>query len=84
MFYFGLNKEGLIDSHIFDKKVSTFTPSPVAAKLYPWLQPSQAVWREELIAGAPAYSSTLVDNILHQNIEVNNEKNSVILELLSI
>jgi len=26
MFYFGLNKEGLIETHIFDRKISKFTP----------------------------------------------------------
>jgi len=26
MFYFGLNKEGLIETHIFDRKISNFTP----------------------------------------------------------
>ena len=33
MFYFGLNKEGLIETHIFDRKISNFNPEEGENKL---------------------------------------------------
>ena len=42
MFYFGLNEEGLIDSHVFDRQITNFTPQAQISKM-PWLRPSVAV-----------------------------------------
>lgn len=52
MFYFGLDKEGLIDSHIFDRKISNFRPQPTTSTAaYPWLRAAPA-WSADLISGA--------------------------------
>jgi hypothetical protein len=37
MFYFGLNEEGLIDSHVFDRQITSFTPAAQISKM-PWLR----------------------------------------------
>ena len=39
MFYFGLNEEGLIDSHVFDRQITNFTPQAQISKM-PWLRSS--------------------------------------------
>ena len=39
MFYFGLNEEGLIDSHVFDRQITSFTPQAQVSKM-PWLRAS--------------------------------------------
>jgi hypothetical protein len=53
MFYFGLDKEGLVDSHVMDRKVSNFTPSPAKkAAQMPWLRAAPA-WSGDLVKGAP-------------------------------
>merc|ERR1711871_666143 len=39
MFYFGLNEEGLIDSHVFDRQITSFTPQAQVSKM-PWLRVS--------------------------------------------
>lgn len=52
MFYFGLNDEGFISSHVFDRKISKKTPQPLEARLYPWITAAPS-WEPELIAAAP-------------------------------
>lgn len=47
-FYFGLNDEGLINSHVFDRKINTWKPASLNTKGYPWLRPS-VQWSPELI-----------------------------------
>lgn len=39
MFYFGLNDEGLIDSHVFDRQITNFSPQAQISKM-PWLRSS--------------------------------------------
>ena len=51
MFYFGLDGEGLIDSHIFDRKISNLRPQmPVNTATYPWLK-STTSWSPSLLGG---------------------------------
>jgi hypothetical protein len=52
MFYFGVDSEGLIESHIFDRKVSNFRPqNPVVATAsMPWLRSAPA-WSTDLLGG---------------------------------
>lgn len=60
MFYFGLNEEGLIDSHVFDRQITSFTPQAQISKM-PWLRSSAVVdfgsLQGALAAGAAASSS---------------------------
>lgn len=42
MFYFGLDNAGLINSHIFDRKISNHRTSTPAASVYPWF--GNPVW----------------------------------------
>ena len=49
MFYFGLDGEGLINSHTFDRKVSTKGPQPLNTQLYPWLR-SMPLWSPDLVS----------------------------------
>jgi hypothetical protein len=37
MFYFGLNEDGLIDSHVFDRQITNFSPQAQIPKM-PWLR----------------------------------------------
>lgn len=54
MFYFGLDEEGLINSHVFDRKVSNFRPSfhQAPAVNLPWLR-ATPTWSPDLIAPMP-------------------------------
>ena len=63
MFYFGLNNDGFINTHIFDQKISNFTPArPKLAPGYPWLRKGPE-WTPDLIkapslgCGREAHSS---------------------------
>jgi len=53
MFYFGLDSDGLINSHVFDRKVSNFKPNSVhlqsAAASLPWLRSSSPTWSPDLV-----------------------------------
>jgi hypothetical protein len=50
LFYFGLDHQGLIETHIFDRKISNLRPSSlVSPKLYPWLR-AAPTWNPELIS----------------------------------
>ena len=52
MFYFGLDSEGLIDSHIFDRKITNLRPQmPVNTATYPWLK-STTGWSPSLLGGS--------------------------------
>jgi hypothetical protein len=64
-FYFGLNDQGLIDTHIFDSTISTFSQTPVKAHQYPWLR-NTPQWSADLIKGrvpvpVPAWNSDLTN-----------------------
>lgn len=62
-FYFGLDGEGRISSHVMDRKISNLKPSPmhtVKSSTYPWLRPSAAAWSSDLLVGAPTFSSSRV------------------------
>lgn len=54
MFYFGLNEDGLISSHIFDRKITPLSPAykSVASVMnnVPWLK-SQSSWKPDMIYG---------------------------------
>lgn len=63
MFYFGLNTKGLIESHTFDRKISTLNPGQLRTNEYPWInsQSKNTVWNEELIAAGPVFTSDIND-----------------------
>ena len=66
MFYFGLNTKGLIESHTFDRKISTLNPSQLRTNEYPWInsKSKNGVWSEELITAGPVFSSDVNDDFL--------------------
>ena len=49
MFYFGLDSEGLIQTHIFDRKITNLRSSPFHVASYPWLRANAPQWSEELV-----------------------------------
>lgn len=57
MFYFGLDSQGYISSHSFDRKISKKTPlNQINAKSFPWIQ-SSSPWIPDLFVRAvPALS----------------------------
>jgi len=94
LFYFGLNHEGLIDTHIFDRKISNFKPSPPAnARAYPWFRVANSIWKgQEQLAPSPvpipAYA-TLADQIIEslssepvRSDVSDDEINPLVLQLL--
>ena len=59
MFYFGLNSEGLIHSHTFDRKISNMKPDVMSVSSYPWIRSNQgANWTPDLVGAAYATPST--------------------------
>jgi hypothetical protein len=51
VFYFGLDTEGLISTHVFDRKISTLRPSsPISASSMPWLRAGPQ-WSQDLLTG---------------------------------
>lgn len=50
MFFFGVDKHGFIDTHIFDRKISNFTPAPLKAYTYPWVQAAPS-WSPDMLKG---------------------------------
>lgn len=49
MFYFGLNAEGLIDTHIFDRRITNLRPNPVmSVSQMPWLR-KNTQWEKNLV-----------------------------------
>eukprot|EP01041_Mallomonas_annulata_P008413 gene8413-17334_t len=81
MFYFSLDPQGLIESHTFDKKISTMRPSPINANSYPWLRQAAPQWSAELISSVSSASSG-GSEILQSLSASHDEQN--ILDLLSI
>jgi len=54
MFYFGLDNTGMIETHIFDRTITTMGKNPFASVLaYPWIKNAAAPWSKDLIQGAP-------------------------------
>jgi hypothetical protein len=51
MFYFGLNREGLINSHIMDRKISNLHPQNSSVDTFAWLKPRFNRWSPELVPG---------------------------------
>jgi hypothetical protein len=52
MFYFGLDTQGLIETHIFDRKISNHKSSPrLSAQSMPWLRAAPS-WSSDLLGGA--------------------------------
>jgi len=81
MFYFGLNDEGLIQTHIFDRKISNFKPQLTSVQSMPWLR-RQPAWSADLLS-APAinannidtkvdFSSVKIDDIEKSSFFLNN------------
>lgn len=57
MFFFGLDEQGFINSHVFDRKVSNMSPKPLYAHAMnlPWLR-STPVWSPDLLSPVPTPS----------------------------
>lgn len=68
--YFGLNSEGLIDTHIFDKKISNMTPQRPVQVAYPWLRPDGSEWKPELVPAMNARDVGTSDAIQFDLVEV--------------
>lgn len=48
--YFGLDKEGFVDTLVFDRKISAGRPQQAApVHDYPWFQRQVAKWQPELL-----------------------------------
>lgn len=55
MFYFGLDENGLISTHIFDRKISNLRPSPLPnTAMYPWLR-NAPQWSSDLLVGVGSF-----------------------------
>lgn len=71
MFYFGLNQDGLIESHIFDRKISTFKPSgnQAAPNPYPWFRAAYKSWMPDVVlapvGGNVRSFNSLADRLLN-------------------
>ena len=72
MFYFGLDETGLINSHIFDRKVSNLKPN-VAPKL-PWLK-ARPLWSGDLLTGV-ATVETLATSLITPDHHVSDSFDS--------
>lgn len=57
MFYFGLDENGLINSHVMDRKISNLRPSLKVAHAFPWVQ-SKSLWSADLLTGVASSSSS--------------------------
>ena len=77
MFYFGLDEEGLIMTHIFDRKITKMSPQqPLVATSFPWLRAAPS-WNPELLRPIPRPQPGLVAAILEEKPQ------SPVLEILS-
>ena len=76
MFYFGLNDDGLINSHEFDRKISTNKPALINSQSkYPWLTAAHN-WSPELLVGQPAFASYPMNSIIHSILNIQNDNNN--------
>jgi hypothetical protein len=63
MFYFGLDSDGLINSHILDRKISNFRPSSPVVQVYPWLKTSSVAWNDNKVyVPQPNYATNTNSN----------------------
>jgi hypothetical protein len=76
MFYFGLDSEGLISTHIFDRKISNLRPTPMPASSYPWLRAGTKTWSGELVE-VPFPEIGLVGAIETQNSKKHVPQSSI-------
>jgi len=84
MFYFGLDSEGLIESHTFDKKISTMRPSPLLnVKSYPWLK-SGPQWNGELVGAAFATPDSVLSSTTNDGRDGNVHESVNVLDLLTL
>lgn len=84
MFYFGLDSEGLIESHTFDKKISTMRPSPLQnVKSYPWLKSSGPQWTGELVGAAFMTPDSILSSMTKEGEDSNGQEPNV-LDLLTL
>jgi len=71
VFYFGLDNDGLISTHVFDRKISTLRPSsPISASNMPWLRAGPQ-WSQDLLTGRriPGLVTACDSSIECNNIE---------------
>jgi hypothetical protein len=74
MLYFGLNADGLIDTLIFDRKISPLRPSWLQAKDYPWFQPAVAKWQPDLVSARSSggvHTASIDDSFSSWDLEDN-------------
>lgn len=88
MFYFGINKQGLIDSHIFDQKISTMTPSKaisantVPGTNYPWIKAKGPQWSPDLIPNlVPQFSHAGLADVI--DFDLSEDELQSLLHLAS-
>jgi len=80
MFYFGLNSNGLIETHTFDRKISKMKPNSLLnPQLYPWIRAASPKWNEELV-GVPSWFQDIKSDIATNM----NGKKETLLDLLSL
>lgn len=95
MFYFGLDSNGLIETHIFDRKISNFRSSPLhSVQSYPWLRANVPKWSSDLVP-SPQYitDSSFIESIIvpetsssrhRKPKEVDVQEVGSVLDLLSL
>lgn len=72
MFYFGIDQNGLIDTHIFDRKISNMQPSPLKAHTYPWIKNSES-WSPDLLKGRVLTPQTSFASNENSNESIEND-----------
>jgi len=77
MFYFGVDQDGLIDTHVFDRKVSNMKPAPLKAYTYPWIRNSPS-WTPELLRGGflrpvpqPSFAVENTNELVGESVDSN-------------
>lgn len=77
MFYFGVDQNGLINTHVFDRKVSNMKPAPSKAYTYPWVRSSPS-WTPELLRGGflnpvpqPSFAVETTNELVRESVDSN-------------
>ena len=76
MFYFGLDRNGLIETHIFDRKITNYMGKPIVSNSgmnYPWLQAAPGQMAQMPM---PQYAANQhMDMDINLNINIHNNDN---------
>ncbi len=79
MFYFGLNDEGLIQTHIFDRKISNFKPQLTSVQSMPWLR-RQPAWSADLLSSHAINTNNINPKVDFSVVNIDDiEKSSFFL-----